>query len=165
MVTAQTGEHPQGEHPQRASWFKRHLNWTYVIAYLAMHTINLTLVLIMAYAENYELDWLLWVDIPVMLAWLGVGGWVIKQKRRSLWWLLLAGCLSPVWIGNASWPKFRIGEMVYTTTGPGRMVRSRVIGITKRGEDGAHIYRIKRDGAQGCQYLPESELSGEGSPI
>ena len=29
-----------------------------------------------------------------------VSGWVIKQKGRSLWWLLLAGWFSPLWLSN-----------------------------------------------------------------
>ena len=29
-----------------------------------------------------------------------VSGWVIKQKGRSLWWLLLSGFLSPLWLSN-----------------------------------------------------------------
>jgi len=79
------------------SWFKRHLNWTYILAILCALIINLALVLIMASAENYELDWLLFVDYPILLlAFIGVAAWVIKQKGRSLFnlfWLLLS------WIG------------------------------------------------------------------
>jgi tetratricopeptide (TPR) repeat protein len=33
---------------------------------------------------------------------LSVGGWVIRQKGRSLWWLLLTVFFSPVWLGNES---------------------------------------------------------------
>jgi len=29
-----------------------------------------------------------------------VSGWVIKQKGRSLWWLLLSGLFSPLWLNN-----------------------------------------------------------------
>jgi hypothetical protein len=31
-----------------------------------------------------------------------VSGWIIKKKRRSLWWLLLFGWLSPVWLSSHS---------------------------------------------------------------
>jgi hypothetical protein len=31
---------------------------------------------------------------------LPLSGWVIKQKGRSLWWILLSGWFSPLWLGN-----------------------------------------------------------------
>ena len=65
-------------------WFERHLNWTYVLA-------NLFLSLLVA----VELEWRL-----VGVAMWPISGWVIIQKGRSLWWLLLAPVFSPLWLTN-----------------------------------------------------------------
>ena len=75
---------PSKRNVLEANWFQRHLNWTYVIA-------NLLLSLIVA------IEW--------GLIWLGnamwpIAGWVIIQKGRSLWWLLLAPVCSPLWLTN-----------------------------------------------------------------
>jgi len=70
-------------------WFKQHLNWTYVLAFSAALVINAVLVTIMIQAGNYELDWLLFVDLPILLFGLViVPAWVLRQKGRSLWHLL-----------------------------------------------------------------------------
>ena len=51
--------------------------------------INLVLVLIMVNADNYKLDWLLFIDLPIVVfGIIVVPAWVIKQKGRSLWHLL-----------------------------------------------------------------------------
>ena len=75
------------------NWFKRHLNWTYILAILCLAGVNLVLVLIMVGAHNYELDWILYIWTPILLLGLvGIPIWVIKQKGRSLWnllWFLL----------------------------------------------------------------------------
>ena len=65
-------------------WFERHLNWTYVLA-------NLFLSLLVA----VEWEWRL-----VGVAMWPISGWVIIQKKRSLWWLLLAPVCSPLWLTN-----------------------------------------------------------------
>ncbi len=39
-----------------------------------------------------------WPIYLIGTIWVSV--WVLKQKRRSLWWLLLYGWLSPLWLSN-----------------------------------------------------------------
>lgn len=74
-----------------ADWHRRHLNWTFVLAYLLWWTINL-------YADVSEIAW--WVSLAAAIFWLIISGWVLKQKGRSLWWLLLAWVGSPLWLRN-----------------------------------------------------------------
>ncbi len=63
-------------------WFQRHLNWTYVLA-------NLSLSLVV---------WAEWELRLVGFAMWPIAGWIIIQKGRSLWWLLLAPVFSPLWL-------------------------------------------------------------------
>jgi tetratricopeptide (TPR) repeat protein len=88
----------------RMNWFRRHLNWTCVSGYLLM--------LIMATPWGI-ITWLAYpaagqdtlygmAAIAGGIIMLSAGGWVIKQKGRSLWWLPLAAVFSPIWIGNES---------------------------------------------------------------
>lgn len=78
-------------------WFKKHLNWTYILAILIALIIY---VITSVTAESYHLDWLwnisMFAFFILLLAVIGVGAWVIKQKGGSLFnlfWLLLS------WIG------------------------------------------------------------------
>ena len=68
------------------NWFQRHLNWTWVFAYLIWIPLN--------YSDD---------AIPPIIGaifLLVVSGWVIKQKGRSLWWILLTIIFSPLWLKN-----------------------------------------------------------------
>lgn len=69
-------------------WFQRHLNWTWVFAYMIWFPLNAVP-----------------ISIPLTIAYFGtliflvvISGWVIKQKERSLWWLLLIPVFSPLWL-------------------------------------------------------------------
>jgi len=79
-------------------WFKRHLNWTLLFASILIPLIALLL----AYTINDSLG----TTFPSIVGWiltiliLVIYGWVLRQKNRSLWWLLL------FW-----WP---IGLFIYT---------------------------------------------------
>jgi hypothetical protein len=76
------------------NWFQRHLNWTWALAYLLWFVIN-------AYARDpFGILW--WLSLVAAVFWLIVSGWVIKQKGRSLWWILLAPVFSPLWLRNKS---------------------------------------------------------------
>ncbi|MFC2022374.1 hypothetical protein ACFLTR_04115 [Chloroflexota bacterium] len=68
------------------NWFQRHLNWTWLFAYLIWIPLN--------YSDD---------AIPPIIGaifLLVVSGWVIKQKGRSLWWILLTIIFSPLWLKN-----------------------------------------------------------------
>lgn len=58
------------------NWFQRHLNWTMILTALAWY--------ILAGIEGSGIGWLigLVVCFPIY-------GWILSQKRRSLWWLLI----------------------------------------------------------------------------
>jgi tetratricopeptide (TPR) repeat protein len=74
------------------NWFQRHLNWTWGLAYLLWFVIN-------AYANDpFGIAW--WLSLVAAIFWLIVSGWVIKQKGRSLWWILLTPFFSPLWLKN-----------------------------------------------------------------
>ena len=70
------------------NWFQRHLNWTWVFAYLIWIPLNL----------SHSIT--LWIIGDIFL--LVVSGWVIKQKGRSLWWIFLTPVFSPLWLKNKS---------------------------------------------------------------
>jgi curved DNA-binding protein CbpA len=74
--------------PPPMSWFQRHLHWTYLLG-------GAPLFLYQVWLGSYTSDTsggLL--ALPVLMVYFGVGGWVLKQKERSLWWLL--ACLVPL---------------------------------------------------------------------
>ncbi len=73
------------------NWFRRHLNWTYVLAYLLSFVLNL-------YADESVVAW--WLSLVTAILWLVISGWVIKRKGRSLWWILLSWIGSPLWLKN-----------------------------------------------------------------
>ena len=68
------------------NWFQRHLNWTWVFAWLIWIPLNAS--------HNIA------PQIIGSIFLLVVSGWVIKQKGRSLWWVLLTIVFSPLWLGN-----------------------------------------------------------------
>ena len=72
--------------PKNNSWFRRHLNWTWVFAYLMWLPLNL----------SYNIE----PQIIGAILLLFVSGWVIKQKGQSLWWILLTPAFSPLWLKN-----------------------------------------------------------------
>jgi len=86
--------------PQKAkgaSWFKRHLNWTYIFALLCVGAVAGIVALSAGFCEdrNYLVMW--WVFSILFIVVLVIGYviatiWLLKQKRRSLFWLLC-----PIW--------------------------------------------------------------------
>jgi len=86
----------------KPTWFQRHLNWTYVIGIAAGYAFAFILGFAMGYSDPDVND-----DAAGLVGQLGfiavifaVGGWVLVAKGRSLWWVLLAGWGSPLWLGN-----------------------------------------------------------------
>ncbi len=59
------------------SWFERHLNWSLVILCLPG-------TLSMRAASEYMILWFFG-----LILWLPVVFWVLREKGRSLWWLLV----------------------------------------------------------------------------
>jgi len=82
------------------NWFRRHLNWTYVLAYLLWFVLNL-------YTDESVVAW--WLSLVAAILWLVISGWVIKQKGRRLWWLLLSWVGSPLWLKNKSYRELILG--------------------------------------------------------
>jgi ABC-type dipeptide/oligopeptide/nickel transport system permease component len=84
------------------NWFQRHLNWTFVLGFFAMFVLAFIIGIFIVVANLKISDsWIQAVmQILAIVVMLTIGGWVLKQKGRSLWWLLLAGWFSPVWLGN-----------------------------------------------------------------
>jgi hypothetical protein len=68
------------------NWFQRHLHWTWFFTYLIWFYLNLS------YYLEFEI-----IGLVILLI---VSGWVIKQKGRSLWWILLTPVFSPLWLKN-----------------------------------------------------------------
>ena len=88
----------------RMNWFQRHLNWTCVFSYLlvlVMATIG-SVITVLTYPDisHNILAGIAAIAGGIIL--LLAGSWVIKQKGRSQWWLLLTVLFSPIWIGNES---------------------------------------------------------------
>lgn len=72
--------------PESQNWFRRHLNWTWVLAYLIWIPLNAP--------ENVA------PQIVGAILLLLASGWVIRQKGRTLWWILLTPVFSPLWLKN-----------------------------------------------------------------
>jgi len=68
-------------------WFREHLNWTFFIAWLVGIGLYLSTIPIMVSSEGPEIFILFYSLFIIWL--LLVGGWFLKQKGRSLWYLLM----------------------------------------------------------------------------
>jgi len=80
------------------NWFKKHLNWTYFIG-IALSIVPFFLLLsVEESGGDGMLEFI--VAIVVFVIAYGIGGWVLWQKGRSLWWLLLNAYFSPAWLSN-----------------------------------------------------------------
>lgn len=75
------------------NWFKKHLNLTYLITFI------LCGLLCWLFYEILQNDTL---GLFAVVLYFVVAGWVLKNKRRSLWWLLLSPyLLAPLWLTNS----------------------------------------------------------------
>ena len=86
------------------NWFERHLNWTYVLGYIMALVLCFIAGGILGTIDPYIADETLEGIgyLIVLIVMLPMSIWVLKRKNRNLWWLLLAGCFSPLWLGNKS---------------------------------------------------------------
>ncbi len=74
------------------NWFQRHLNWTVVLLWAALLSTLLGIViLIESYgSEEISEDFVIRIIVVVWVAGIfSVAAWALKQKRQSLWYLLL----------------------------------------------------------------------------
>ena len=73
------------------NWFKKHLNWTFVLATVVAYIIALILSVTVLLTGSSVTDVTLDIMVTVIIAGLilPVGGWYLKQKGRKLWWLLI----------------------------------------------------------------------------
>jgi len=119
---------PKPEAPlKERNWFERHLNWTLVAGFLASCLIITLIVTAMAASDQEPLFtsisdvrylllvWLVHTSVPLLLStakyayftvyflvpvglFLVLCGWVLFQKKRSLWWSLLPIFIPLGWI-------------------------------------------------------------------
>jgi len=81
------------------NWFQRHLNWIWVLTVVAFYPLDFALGLLiglvlystdpyMAYETVEGIAVAIAVIVNLVILFL-VSGWVLRQKSRSLWWLLI----------------------------------------------------------------------------
>jgi hypothetical protein len=82
------------------NWFKRHLHWTIVIVFLGAGLASFVGQMAVVAFDPWVSDEALYAaGLPIALVVLSLGwGWVLRQKRRSLWWLPLALFVPLGWV-------------------------------------------------------------------
>jgi len=86
------------------NWSERHLNWIYILS----HILWFLVILIFWNIISDTVKLLLYGIIILPLA-----IWILKKKNRSLWWVILFGWFSPMWLSNKSW-KIKIATLTAT---------------------------------------------------
>ena len=102
---------PEGEIGD-LNWFQRHLNWTWVLPQLFLYLFGVVFVmksstdLFRAFWHSSESEFVsaatsltvFWYIYTVMMwaAEFGIGAWVLKRKKRSLWWLSIFFIPTPI---------------------------------------------------------------------
>ncbi len=76
------------------NWFRRHLNWTIVLVWVASFPISYVVGTIIQFINPYISTGTYYViGYTINGLWLlGIGGWVLRKKNRSLWnllWLII----------------------------------------------------------------------------
>ncbi|MBM3173958.1 MAG: zinc ribbon domain-containing protein [Chloroflexi bacterium] len=86
-------------------WSQRHLNWTIVILWVTVMPLALIIAGVLGIPQ--QVVYLL-VPLLILLVLLTFTGWALKQKNRSLWWLLLF-IIPFLWLGlkNRSQQEFQ----------------------------------------------------------
>ncbi len=109
---------PEGEAGD-LSWFQRHLNWTWVlpqlflflfgIVYLETSSSHLYRAIwrsseseFVSTAASLTIFWYVWT-VMMWAAEFGIGAWVLKKKKRSLWWLAIFFIPTPITLLLAEW--------------------------------------------------------------
>lgn len=85
---------------KKSNWFERHLHWTAVLTFLGavfavglVYGVYITMDPYMSLEAQGIIDFLV-ASIVLAIGW----GWVLKQKQRSLAWLLLAIIVPLGWL-------------------------------------------------------------------
>jgi len=81
------------------NWCKEHLIWTYFLQLFIAWGILFTVVLPTFKPQVFEAGMAIYM-IFFSITFIIVNAWIIWQKGRSLWWLLLIGWFSPLWLTN-----------------------------------------------------------------
>lgn len=89
------------------SWFKRHLNWSYLIGFVVLYFGCFFVGGFMGGMGGMSDEAIMEMNAALdntylLVSLLIVSAIVIKAKKQSLWWLLLMFQLSPLWIANKS---------------------------------------------------------------
>jgi hypothetical protein len=83
------------------NWFRRHLNWTWILAQLAIFLISFAFMCVLAiviiHSPAFNIGYVFTgASMLINMVWIltivtafGVGAWVLKEKDRSLAWLLI----------------------------------------------------------------------------
>jgi hypothetical protein len=66
------------------NWIKRHLNWSLVLAFILI-----VIVLTILVPSTASQDLIYFRNGLGAISWAIFAGWILRQKRRSLWYLLL----------------------------------------------------------------------------
>jgi predicted branched-subunit amino acid permease len=83
-------------------WYERHLNLVWIFGLLLAYALNLVGGIIWGTVNpDATLEGIDFMGYLIFLAvMVPVSIWVLKQKERSMWWLLLIMWGSPLWLGN-----------------------------------------------------------------
>jgi len=90
------------------NWFQQYLNWTFAIIYGVGVIVPSDLLLLLFIAEKYYSTGLIPTWFQILEGFTGLAImlsgaiWTLKQKNRSMWWLLLSGWFSPLWLTDKS---------------------------------------------------------------
>ncbi len=77
------------------NWFQRHLNWTVILGFAGLYLLAMLLGFIFGYNFYYLPESALegaGATIGFLTLFIGgsiIVGWMLRQKGRSLWWLLM----------------------------------------------------------------------------
>lgn len=89
---------------EQKSWFIRHLHWAWLFGLASVFILMVIMDAVIYSLDEYILDStveaannVIWIPAYFIMS-----GWVILMKKRSLWWVLLSGWLSHLWLSNHS---------------------------------------------------------------
>ncbi len=118
------------------NWFQRHLHWTFVLGWLVTFVVAFITGFVMALADsNVSVSAASAAERVVgLVITLPISAWVIVRKGRSLWWLLLAGFLSPLWLGNQNEASGTLASVQPPKDGARREDAAQVKSTSRRGK-------------------------------
>ena len=98
--------------PRESNWFERHLNWTMVLAWVGSYIITYIVAALVLLANPYVSDdgFVAILVIANLAVVIGVGQWVLRNKNRSLAWLLVCWTWFFLLIENHSFMRDEYGR-------------------------------------------------------